>query len=111
MNDNMLSGNGRWERNRIILPEFRQALLSQREQRRHRTRPVMDEQALEEIERILYESLKLKKAVRLKLFEPIEDIELTGIVTQLQPKSIRLEVIGGQKTIQVADIMGVISEE
>lgn len=77
---NKLSGNGIYEGSRMILPEHKEAYLKHMAEQERRGKPVLDEQAIEEIGRVLLDSYNQKTKVQLVVFNPFYDEEMSGIV-------------------------------
>lgn len=78
-----LEGNGVWESSRMMLPEHKQRIIDEELEQLRRQKPVLDPQAVEEIERALAQSMEDHSPVTLSLFAPFEDNLARGIVMQL----------------------------
>lgn len=89
-----LDGNGRWEGNRIILPEHRARLQEQHRQLQRRDRPQLDEQELEQIQQRLTESQEQRKAVKVRVYHPYERRFVTGRVETIHQQRRRILVDG-----------------
>ncbi|NUU75006.1 YolD-like family protein [Paenibacillus xylanilyticus] len=85
-----LSGNGLFESSRLILPEHREAILKHKKEQERRGKPVMDEQAIEEMMQILMESYNQKTEVQLVVFNPFEDEVISGIIGAFNAGRVKL---------------------
>ncbi|MDG0875559.1 YolD-like family protein [Paenibacillus thiaminolyticus] len=87
-----LSGNGIWESSRFIVPEFREALLRRQRENVRRERPLVDEQAWEEISGQLQRSMMESEVITLQLYDPFEQREVFCIVVDIDMISQRIRV-------------------
>jgi len=78
-----LEGNGLWESSRMMLPEHKSRIRSDERETMRREKPILDEQKWEEIERTLLLSLRNHVRVSIVLFDPYEDVVLSGFVTSI----------------------------
>lgn len=78
-----LEGNGLWEGSRMIMPEHKARILDDAQMEEIRTKPELDPQALEEIQRILAKSIEDHSPIILTLFDPVDDKRLRGIVMRV----------------------------
>ncbi|PAK55403.1 YolD-like family protein [Paenibacillus sp. 7541] len=78
-----LEGNGLWESSRMMLPEHKEAIIRYQHEEGRRSRPTLDSQEMELIERALAESFYKQCAITLTIYDEYEDIKLSGIVTSL----------------------------
>ncbi|CAM4284061.1 ATP-dependent helicase/DNAse subunit B [Paenibacillus endophyticus] len=104
-----LEGNGLWESSRMMLPEHKVAINEHEKTLRQRQRVELDEQELENIVRSVTESLQQRQQITLRLFHPIEELTVIGIVDRIDQLRGRLMVDGEWFPIQ--DIEGTISNE
>jgi hypothetical protein len=86
-----LEANGLWESSRMILPEHKNASRKQANQVERMERPVLDDQDVEIISAVLFQSHRYQKAVRLTLYSEYVLRIVTGIVTCSQRDSFRLD--------------------
>ncbi|RPK29886.1 YolD-like family protein [Paenibacillus xylanexedens] len=102
-----LDGNGIFESSRMILPEHREAMLRQQREQQRRGKPVLDEQAIEEIVRALAESHHEKTKVDLVVFSPFDDEYYSGVVIGINQSrgKVNLLLDDGEKEIQIAEII------
>lgn len=103
-----LEANGLWESSRMMLPEHREAIIRAGRELHRRTKPIVDIQELELIERALSESLRGHVAVTVRVWGEYEDVELRGIVTSIHTHSreIKLQMDGDWKWVKIRDIVG-----
>ncbi|MDP0941904.1 YolD-like family protein, partial [Klebsiella quasipneumoniae] len=63
MSGHMQRGNNLWEGSRMFLPEHKQALLKWQKEQEKQTKPELDEQQLEEMNRMLISACRLRVPV------------------------------------------------
>ncbi|MNP16741.1 YolD-like protein [compost metagenome] len=78
-----LNGDGLWA-SRMMLPEHKEAILRKNREPLMRSKPALDGQELELIERTLAESYHDHRSVKMQLFDEFEQEEVCGIVTAVQ---------------------------
>ncbi|WP_128102772.1 YolD-like family protein [Paenibacillus sp. DCT19] len=78
-----LGDNGIYEGSRIILPEHREAYLAQMEEQKRRGKPELDDQEVQQIERLLVESYNSRCTIDLVVFNPFYDEPVSGVVIGL----------------------------
>lgn len=99
-----------WESSRMILPEHKERIRIRREETRQggrRERPVLDEQEIENINAAIAQSLHERVPVRLRMYDPFEELIVEGIVEQVDQVLKRIRVDG--EWFNVRDIVGVES--
>ncbi|WP_379131648.1 YolD-like family protein [Paenibacillus sp. sgz500958] len=82
-----LEGNGLWESCRMMLPEHKNRIIFEERETLRREKPVLDEQEREEMERTLVLSLRNHVRVSVVLFDPFEDVVLSGFITSIHAHS------------------------
>jgi hypothetical protein len=100
-----LEGNGLWESSRMILPEHKEELQAWRRRRERRSRPELDEQEKERIDAALNWSLRTRKPVTVRVYDPYEDQIVTGVVERVDRLLRRIRVDG--EWFAIGDIIGV----
>ncbi|MEK3658202.1 YolD-like family protein [Paenibacillus sp. FSL F4-0236] len=75
-----LEGNELWEGSRMIMPEHKARILDDSRNEEVRSKPELVPQALDEIQQVLAQSMEDQSPITLKLFDPIDDKEIRGIV-------------------------------
>ncbi|SEB93802.1 YolD-like protein [Paenibacillus sp. GP183] len=86
-----MEANGLWESSRMMLPEHKDATRRQAKQTDRLVRPSLDDQEVEIISTVLFQSHRHQKVVRLTLYGEYELRSVTGIVTCTQRDSFRLD--------------------
>ncbi|WP_374018983.1 YolD-like family protein [Paenibacillus thiaminolyticus] len=106
-----LSNNGLWESSRMIIPQHKEALLRHQGEQHRRERPNLDDQAVEELSRLLQWSMENREPVTLQLYDPFERCEVSGIVVDIDMIGQRIRIREGdeRRWISVEDILGVLS--
>lgn len=97
-----------WESSRMILPEHKERIRSRRDEARRggrQERPELDEQELERINEVIAQSLCNRTAVRLQMYDPLEDCIVEGIVEEFDPMTGHIRVNGDW--FDTKDIVGV----
>lgn len=102
--------NAMWERSRFIVPELKEAILDYEKRSKHRIKPSLDEQEIQDIEWQLRESLQRKSIISVVVFQPVSDETLIGFVTQLSVQQVRMATINGHKAVSFHDIMRVVTD-
>lgn len=105
-----LKDNGLYESSRMIMPEHREAWMTQQEQLLEKEKPILDEQELQLIYGLLNDSFHQHIRVRVTVFNPVEDEVYEGIVSVVNTflKEIKLVFADGDwKYIKLANIMSV----
>jgi hypothetical protein len=86
-----LEENGLWESSRMMLPEHKDATRRQAKQTDRLVRPTLDDQEVEIISTVLFQSHRQQKVVRLTLYGEYDQRIVYGIVTCSQRDSFRLD--------------------
>jgi hypothetical protein len=95
---NNLEDNGLWESSRMMLPEHKERIIAGNFEFKHKRlpKPTLDEQAWEDIMRVLMESMGMRVSARFQLFHEYEDCAAIGIVDKIDPYK-RTFLIDGEK--------------
>ncbi|CAM3947595.1 YolD-like family protein [Paenibacillus alkaliterrae] len=104
-----LEGNGLWESSRMMLPEHKVAINEHEAALRLRQRVELDEQEWEHVVRSVTESLRLRQQITLRLFHPVEELTVIGIVDRVDQLNGRFMVDG--EWFAIHDIVGAIADE
>ncbi|WP_028611105.1 YolD-like family protein [Paenibacillus harenae] len=104
-----LEGNGLWESSRMMLPEHKVAINEHEAVLRRRQRVELDEQEWEHVARSVTESLQQRQQIKLRLFHPIEELTVIGIVDRVDQLKGRFMVDG--EWFPIGDIEGAVIEE
>jgi len=89
-----LQGNGLWESSRMMLPEHKLENIKYREGFKRRQRRELDEQELEEVNRLLIESKQTGVIVTLQMFDEWELLQVVGVVERIDQHHRRV-MVGG----------------
>jgi len=102
-----LEGNGLWESSRMMLPEHVKTLQASNDEyfRPDLPRPVLDEQEMELIAGALQRSIQEREVVRLRMYDPREQLIIEGIVDRVDMAAGRF-VVDGER-FRIEDIIGV----
>ncbi|WP_424765845.1 YolD-like family protein [Paenibacillus sp. sgz302251] len=104
-----LEGNGLWESSRMMLPEHKVAINEHEAALLLRQRVELDEQEWENVARCVTESLQQRQQITLRLFHPIEELTVIGIVDRIDQQRGRFMVDG--EWFLIGDIEGAVIEE
>ncbi|MCC3381081.1 YolD-like family protein [Paenibacillus farraposensis] len=105
-----LAGNGFWESSRIIIPEHREGILRLMREEQRRRKPELDEQETHLIERALIDSYNRRTEVTVTVFDPFDDITMTGVVTSVNTARCEVKLSRGEDNyswVKLEDIMPV----
>ncbi|PIH58296.1 YolD-like family protein [Paenibacillus sp. LK1] len=102
-----LGENGYYESSRMIMPEHREAFLAQEREQQRRGKPVLDEQAIEEIVRALADSYNQKLKVDLVVFNPFYDEPVSGVVIGINQSrgKVNLLLEDDEREISITEII------
>lgn len=103
-----LGGNGRWESNRIILPEHRQEILRHAEEKKKKPRPYIDSDQIEEFEQLIQDSFGTGKELRISIFQEYEDRTIIGSVLRIDVYGRRVRIAG--EWVPLSDIVKIEEE-
>ncbi|MBD2871434.1 YolD-like family protein [Paenibacillus arenilitoris] len=104
-----LEGNGLWESSRMMLPEHKVAINDHEAALRQRRRVELDEQEWEHVARSVAESLRQRRQIALRMFHPVEELTVIGIIDRIDPLKGRFMVDG--EWFLIRDIEGAAPEE
>lgn len=104
-----LQDNGLFESSRMILPEHREAFIAREEEKMIREKPSLDDQELQMIGMALTESYKNKQPVTITLFDPLEDQQLEGFVTNINMQNRKIKFMVYEDDWEWIDINQIIS--
>lgn len=74
-----------WESSRILLPEHREAYLSQRRQANRHLQPELDEQRLDELSNEVTAAIRRQSRVKIFVYDPYENKSFTGRIRTMDP--------------------------
>jgi hypothetical protein len=82
-----------YTRNKILLPEHREALLQQERESQKKLMPILDEQAILEIERLLLLSLNTKEKIEITIFDEWGNESIIGVVDRFNENAKQVKFI------------------
>ncbi|MGO4496443.1 YolD-like family protein [Paenibacillus sp. 2RAB27] len=85
--------NGLWESSRMMLPQHKESAIKTRKEAQRLTRPIRDEQEIQNIAAVLSLSQMYKKPVELTIFEEFKARSITGIVARSRHGEFRFETV------------------
>ena len=105
-----LVGNGIWESSRFMLPEHEARIIMDEREQLRRTKPELDAQEWEIIDRALYYSMADHSPVTLSLWDPFTDRQAKGIVMKVDNQLRRLKLRWSEEDwdwIEMSEILAV----
>lgn len=103
-----LKGNGLWESSRMMIPEHVEGINELNSQQKKRERTYLDDQELDYISRALQDSLRQRNVITAKLYHPLENLQVIGVVERIDRQIGRFKVDG--EWFILGDIEGVESD-
>ncbi|MCU6709333.1 YolD-like family protein [Paenibacillus sp. J5C_2022] len=100
-----LEGNGLWESSRMMLPEHIRALNEQRRELSAKKKPLLDGDAIEDIERAIAESFNEKVSISLHIYDKYEELRAVGVVERIDTYGRRVMIDG--EWFRLNDVIGV----
>jgi hypothetical protein len=94
-----LQGNGLWESSRMFLPEHKEALLKQKQDQKVFTTPMLDEDQLQEINRIIVESIEWDQAVNITYTDVYGPEQFWGWIKKVDLHERWLKIINDEDTL------------
>lgn len=88
-----LERNGLWESSRMMLPQHKESVIRTQRESQRISRPIRDEQEIQNISAVLSLSQMYKKPVILTLYEEFKTRSITGIVARSKHGEFRLDTI------------------
>ncbi|MCY9658171.1 YolD-like family protein [Paenibacillus chondroitinus] len=85
--------NGLWESSRMMLPQHKEPAIRNRKEAQRISRPIRDEQEIQNISAVLSLSHMYKKPIELTLYEEFKIRKITGIVTRTKHGEFRLDIV------------------
>jgi len=103
-----LSGNGIWD-TKWMLPEHKEGHDRFVESLQHKPRVTLDEQEWEQISRALQQSMQFKVPLAIKLYDPLEELKVVGVIGNLSKRHGQFKV--GDDWFLIDDIEGIEVDE
>lgn len=108
-----LFDNGLFESSRMILPEHRDAWIRMANTNLARFKPTLDDQEIQQIEYEIVRSYNKRIKIKLVLFDPYEDKEVSGVVVALNTYKRELKLMTSEddwEWIYIKDVISASSE-
>lgn len=100
--------NLRWESTRMMLPEHREDIIKHRKELHIQSRPILDDQELQEISSAVYSSFIQRTPISLILYSEYESRTVTGIVLRVDSTEHQIRIEG--EWVKQEDIIGYMPE-
>ncbi|MET3943176.1 hypothetical protein ABIC22_005988 [Paenibacillus sp. PvP094] len=94
---NKLSGNGIYEGSRMILPEHKEAILKHMREQERRGKPVLDDQEVQLIEQVLFQSYSEQITIAITVFNPFDDEIIHGVVASINQQRREVKLVRGEE--------------
>lgn len=97
-----------WESSRMMLPEHKEVIRQHRQKRLKKEKPLLDEQAIEMIERTLLHAYENSLFVHIHLYHPYETVVLKGEIAKLEQHRLQLKLKNNEtEWIALNDIVNI----
>lgn len=93
-----------FEAMRLVLPEHRELMAKIQRERAKRKRPVLAEERLDEMQYVLSEAIRERRAVRITVFTPERDVVLVGHVSVCD-RELRVRTTDGEQVVRLDDVI------
>ncbi|MCM3783658.1 YolD-like family protein [Neobacillus mesonae] len=97
------------ESSRMIMPEHRQAWIDRQLEKNKHTKPIIDEQEMQLIERALVDSFNQRERVDLILYDPFEDRHVSGIVSTIDTYKRQVKLITSEDDFEWIKIKEIVA--
>lgn len=91
-----LQGNGLWESSRMFLPEHKEALLEQKRSQKTYSLPELDEDQLQEMNRVIAESIEHDQAVTITYADQYGSAQFWGWITKVNQHERFIKIINDE---------------
>ncbi|GEL76087.1 YolD-like family protein [Tenuibacillus multivorans] len=81
-----------WESSRMMLPEHKELLRQHQKEIIRKEKPRFDEQEVECLEQQIHEAMNEQIPVKLTLFDPYDNQNLTGIIQKMDSQTKRIKI-------------------
>lgn len=88
-----LTGNGLWESSRMMLPEHKEQLLAYRHDMKRKSKPLLDEQRVEELSQLVSEAVRNNREVIITVFNQYKDTVIIGRIQKIDLLLKRVKVL------------------
>ncbi|MFE4571433.1 YolD-like family protein [Paenibacillus chitinolyticus] len=102
-----LSGNGRWESSRMMLPQHKEAINQQLKEIGLKGKPELHEDELQIVMENISISFKRKTEICVTIYGEYEFQDLIGVVTSINPyrQNFKIELVDGFEFIDFAEVI------
>lgn len=83
-----------WESSRMMLPEHKERIIEHRRELNRKERVELAAEEWEQIERVMSQSLEQRRPIRIRLYDPFEELLVIGIVDRIDARRGRFLVDG-----------------
>lgn len=94
MNKLTPGSNMLWESSRMIMPQHKEAAQRQQREEARRKRVELDDQEKELVARFMDHAHRSRQPVKLRMYDPFEDVYVIGVVERLESLTARFRVDG-----------------
>ncbi|MDA3129110.1 YolD-like family protein [Aliibacillus thermotolerans] len=101
-------GNKLWEGSRMFLPEHKQALIDWQKEQQKVTKPILDEQELDVLNRTLHTALVQQASLRITYYEEGHLLEIVGYVDKFFESRKELRIVDVSEQIHHLQIDNII---
>ncbi|WNQ09618.1 YolD-like family protein [Paenibacillus aurantius] len=88
-----LVGNGIWEASRMMLPEHRDRIITYRRDLNIKEKPILDEQRIMELVRVISEAIFTDNEVKVSVFDDYEDHIHIGCIDKIDTLNKQIKLI------------------
>ncbi|WJH37093.1 YolD-like family protein [Paenibacillus sp. CC-CFT747] len=88
-----LVGNGIWEASRMMLPEHRERIITYRRDVNIKEKPILDEQRIIELVRVISEAIFTDTKVSVTVFDEYENTVLIGCIDKIDTHNKHIKLI------------------
>lgn len=110
MNPNKLTHghNLLWESSRMMLPEHKELLQQHQQHIIKKSKPILDEQEIEQLESNIQMALSLQSLVQVTLFHPYEAVIVTGTIQKVDPYTKQIKLITSKGSVEWVPLDNII---
>lgn len=110
MNPNKLTQghNLIWESSRMMLPEHKELLQQHQKQLVKKTKPILDQQEIEQLEKKIQEAIHMQSPVHITLFHPYETVILEGVIQKVDRQTKQIKLLTIEEEIEWVSLNNVV---
>lgn len=104
MKKNKLSSGSNllWEASRMMLPEHKEAIITQLDHQAIKAKPQLDEQKLDEIANLIQESFYAQTSIEITTFDIQHEARYIGKVTYIDPRLKYIKLDDNEQIIRIS---------